>query len=364
MFDERLSALVADIYAGGHEPKAWQRAIRTLIDLTDSQFSLTTIADLNVGEFDRAEMHGPDDARFLDAVQDYRSGFYRQDPMLQFAQRNPTVGITSLATAGPWSDYRECEYSRWSESNLRAGDCTVRYTRPINGLAFSLSLGAKIENGLHRDIDLKLLDLCFGHLHHAMRLAIRPPDLTSMREPRMLLGHRGHVVAMSPAAEAVVSAADGLVLTGGRLTAPCPKSASAIEALIHSAADARNTGGRGGVAMIPRPSGAPDRIVAISPMPYPPGPFTLLGPCVEVRIITLSPHHDNASHWRAMFSLTPAEARLADTLFASDCDLRNAAERCGVTYATARVHLANIFRKTRTNSQSQLIRLLTLVRER
>ncbi len=60
---------------------------------------------------------------------------------------------------------------------------------------------------------------------------------------------------------------------------------------------------------------------------------------------------------RAVFGLTEAEARLADRLAAGD-DLRVAASSLGITYGTARTRLSEIFQKTNTHRQGELVSLL------
>ncbi len=61
-----------------------------------------------------------------------------------------------------------------------------------------------------------------------------------------------------------------------------------------------------------------------------------------------------------IFSLTPAEAALADCL-ADDCSLDEAAKTLGRSVGTARVQLQSVFEKTDTNRQSSLIRLIMSV---
>jgi DNA-binding CsgD family transcriptional regulator len=58
-----------------------------------------------------------------------------------------------------------------------------------------------------------------------------------------------------------------------------------------------------------------------------------------------------------LFDLTPAEARLAASL-ASGQALKSAAEVSDIKFSTARSYLEQIFRKTGTNQQSQLVALL------
>jgi DNA-binding CsgD family transcriptional regulator len=60
---------------------------------------------------------------------------------------------------------------------------------------------------------------------------------------------------------------------------------------------------------------------------------------------------------QVVFGLTEAEARLA-SLVSAGKDLRSAAAELQITYGTARTRLAQIFQKTRTRRQGELIRLL------
>ena len=57
---------------------------------------------------------------------------------------------------------------------------------------------------------------------------------------------------------------------------------------------------------------------------------------------------------RSHFGLSPAEARLALRLVAGET-LRSAAVKLGIGYETARTHLKNIFDKTGTCRQAELV---------
>ena len=60
---------------------------------------------------------------------------------------------------------------------------------------------------------------------------------------------------------------------------------------------------------------------------------------------------------RCHFGLTPAEARLALHLVAGET-LRSAEVKLSMTYETARTHLKNIFNKTGTCRQAELVILI------
>jgi DNA-binding CsgD family transcriptional regulator len=57
------------------------------------------------------------------------------------------------------------------------------------------------------------------------------------------------------------------------------------------------------------------------------------------------------------FDLTPAQAALAREIVRAD-GVAAAAARLGIAYATARTHLLNIFHKTGTRRQTELVRLI------
>jgi DNA-binding CsgD family transcriptional regulator len=57
---------------------------------------------------------------------------------------------------------------------------------------------------------------------------------------------------------------------------------------------------------------------------------------------------------RSHFGLTPAEARVALHLVAGET-LRSAEVKLSISYETARTHLKNIFNKTGTSRQAELV---------
>jgi len=60
------------------------------------------------------------------------------------------------------------------------------------------------------------------------------------------------------------------------------------------------------------------------------------------------------------FGLTSAEARLALHLVTGET-LRSAAAKLSISYQTARTHLKNIFKKTATGRQTQLVLVILTV---
>jgi DNA-binding CsgD family transcriptional regulator len=65
---------------------------------------------------------------------------------------------------------------------------------------------------------------------------------------------------------------------------------------------------------------------------------------------------------RELYKLTPTESRLAD-LFLPGQELKQTAEELKLSYESTRFHLKQIFRKTNTTRQAELLRLLLAIPE-
>ena len=114
----------------------------------------------------------------------------------------------------------------------------------------------------------------------------------------------------------------------------------------------------GGVMRASRPSGKQSYSVFVSPVAREYSNLTAVHPAVCVMVTDpCQQRPDLSTRLRGMFGLTAAEARLADRLAAGDT-LRIAAAALGITYGTARVRLAEIFQKTNTHRQTELVSLL------
>ncbi len=82
-----------------------------------------------------------------------------------------------------------------------------------------------------------------------------------------------------------------------------------------------------------------------------------MAPCSSSSSIPRAPRPARPDLLRLTFGLTRAEAALALRLLAGH-GLPSAAAELGVSHSTARTHLRAIFRKTGTNRQAELARLL------
>jgi DNA-binding CsgD family transcriptional regulator len=327
---------------------------------------LVSAVDLGTRGYSTARIHGPDDARFLDGIRDYDIDLYRIDPMLQFALRVPDAGYVTLqmAIAHTGVNHVDHPYVRWSADVLGTGNSMVRYTRPDDDLILGVSLHPSAVRSSHSENDVRLFAMLFEHIERAMRLAARPPDFSSTEDARLLVDARGRIRVASEAARTLLAAADGLSILDGRLVAARRQDGMRIDKLIQSALGAIIDGGAGGGIVVPRPSGKRGWILTVSPLLNPPSPFEAFRPSVLIRIVepeATSTRPREHRIWATTFGLTPTEIRLTDALLSGDIDLRQAADRLGIAYGTARVHLSHVFDKVGVNSQAQLACLLTRI---
>ncbi len=212
--------------------------------------------------------------------------------------------------------------------------------------------------------DTARLRRLFPHLQRAMqvraRLASAEGDVADFRatlaaldKPALLVDPHSRVLYANAPAEALFSGRLLMVSREGRLSAWSSDESNALHGLVFAAAQ----GAAGGKMVIRRPIGWPVTLL-VSPLHRSQSVFAksvslILVDDPEPRV-RAPPDVDLLA---AAFHLTAAEAQLVVTLLQYG-KLRAAAERLGITFATARTHLAHVFQKTQVSTQTELVRLL------
>lgn len=112
-----------------------------------------------------------------------------------------------------------------------------------------------------------------------------------------------------------------------------------------------------GTMRLPRSRRAPLGVIVA---PQPPG-HPLLGDRKLARLVFVSDPESRSTaaieHLQALYRLTPMQTAIALEVACGD-GIDAAAARLGVSRGTARSHLAQVFAKTRTRRQAELVRLL------
>lgn len=355
--DEGLSQFIGRLYEAVHDPADWHSAVCEVLKRTGSRVALIASVDVRHREFTRTAFYGSENSIFADGLREYEEELFRIDPSLIWASQNPGAGMCESAAIIPQADYDRDPFILWSRSRLGTTHWRVMYTTPVDDLSFALSLHPPAEEGAPTKESRALHRLLFNHMERALRLAARPPDLSTHDDAVILLDHSARVMAISPRAEALLKESDGLSITNRRLTASAPFVAQRLECLVRSAIDRPSTGGAGGGMRLHRPSGKPDLLALVSPCPSAVDHLPTRIPSAVVRIVESNSCPHLSQPHAMLFDLSPREIEVADALLHGH-SIESLACELGISRDTARVHLRALFRKTATNRQSDLVRML------
>ena len=226
-----------------------------------------------------------------------------------------------------------------------------------------------VQQGVNRrsydDDDIARVERLAPHMMRALQLRRlflqseqRSKVLESIvdRNKTGMVGLRGDGPALfvNRAARAVAAARDGLGLDRqGRLVAADRAAATRLVALQADVAG----GGAGGLVRIPRPSGRLPYVVLVSPLPSGDDLFP------NSRGGVLFAIHDPARRPMAteiriaqLLHIPRGAARVVQAILAGQ-DLKDYADRAGISMNTVRFHLKNAFAGTDTHSQAELVRV-------
>ncbi|HEY0220195.1 MAG TPA: LuxR family transcriptional regulator [Afipia sp.] len=219
--------------------------------------------------------------------------------------------------------------------------------------------------------DIALLDIIAPHLARATQISKRfqSTQLTASTFSHLPFGviivdGNMRIASVNAAAEAVLLRPGcGLLRKSGYLAAADVATMTVLRRLIIRACKLHHEilpaiGGDMIVRKLQNSDGS-DVTVSVETLVNPFQELPLVGPhaAIFIREITLDLPKEFADHIRALFGLTPKEAGLA-ALLVSGRTLKESAEDSGIRFSTARSYLDNIFLKTGTRQQSQLVALL------
>ncbi|MBI3707469.1 MAG: helix-turn-helix transcriptional regulator, partial [Proteobacteria bacterium] len=169
----------------------------------------------------------------------------------------------------------------------------------------------------------------------------------------LLTDRSSRVMFANGVAEAILRRGDGLTMIRGQLRAVKPADTERLAGLIKGAAQTTIRRGEqaGGIMALPTSAGHPVTIL-VSPSPR-------LGLLEPAALVFISEPQDSlpieARHVALQYGLTSSEARLLRALVDGK-RLMEHAEDAGITLNTAKTHLKQVFAKTGSRRQADLIR--------
>lgn len=360
---ETVSDTIGSIYDAAYDAATWPSTIRKLRDLFDG--SKACFARLG------PEL-GPADCVATDTDQSFTRRYIEhtdQPNALVEAVATAPVGLVyhDHALIGRDVLRRSRFWNEWMAPQGMYGGIACKLV--VSGSSFWFFDVQRDRNQPAFDAaDASLLRLLTPHLTRAARLGVhaRQAQLSTLSQLALGLMHVDagmRIVSMTEEADALIARVQGvLAIRAGTLWAAEGEAYAALRQYVTDAC-----GGHGGIApgvggdvlIRSRDPQQPGVMLSVGPLTTTLSDGSPLRPCavVVMREVALRPSRDFESHLRRLFDLSPGEARLAAAL-ASGRSLKEAVSSQGIRINTGRFYLHNIFRKTETRQQSQLVALL------
>lgn len=315
----------------------------------------------------------------------YTTGFVVDDPALRAAflvhtqrglpweeaRRHQFLGRFGLASeVFPDAKVADTDFYRdWMEPQGLAPVAPMGHTIELEGgrPMATLALYRKRGSGPFRARDLVLGDLLVPHLAQAYRVHAEVREKAALAEALdrlptgiLLVDSRGRPVLTNRAAQQLIALEDGFGIDAAGPHAASAADDAVLKQLIRDAVQGSSSGRlrEGNVMAVSRPSGRRAFPLMTAPLISASEDTALHDAVAVIYVSDLETQSlPRGETLRSLYGLSAAEVELVELL----CDgysLEEAAERRGVTMNTARSQLKQVFVKTRTSRQSELVRLV------
>ncbi|SEP85802.1 DNA-binding transcriptional regulator, CsgD family [Devosia sp. YR412] len=356
---DTILGLIDDIYEAAAHPEHWPAALKNLADSTGS-------IDATMGGQTAAQVPLLVTVRTDPVmVRSYAEHYHRRNAM-QLALHTTPVGRPVVdAMVVDAESFRASEfYNEWCVPQNYLHGAALNLATSQGWRATLMVSG---RNEYDQDA-LKLFGAVTPHLIRAFQLNQVLHETRSLGmgafaaleyldRGALLVGANGIIRTANGMADLIMAAGDGLTLKDGRLSCADPRETAQLSRLI--AQTVRGMVSRDeGILQISRSEGRSPLSVQCLPFPtsnWWPGFTQQLA-----MIFVTDPDarmEQTVERMRQRYGLTPAEARLAWEIVRGG-GRKSAADKRGISVATARSQLTSIFDKTGVRRQSELVRLL------
>lgn len=365
--DERILDAIQAIYDAALDETLWTQALVALTAATGSQAATFWVLDSS----DQPRLPTLTCLNFDPSfIAEYQNGMVPLDPTVQYLVRHPEAPVVHDGLVITERDKDRHAYYDWHGRHSDTRFRMVAQAVPAPRVQAGVALHRARRVGRFEAADINQFDDAHRHLSRALAIAFRLGTLGTLqrcttdlldRNPAaiVLLDHRRRLVYTNRAADDLDAQHDGITIAAdGVRVRDAANHARLLRLIARAIADRPNGAARGGIMRVERPSGRQPYGVFVTPISREYPALSTIRPAVCVMITDperrCTPLTDGV---RDLFGLTDAEARLANLLVAG-ADVRAAALTLGITYGTARARLAEIFQKTNTHRQGELVSLL------
>jgi DNA-binding CsgD family transcriptional regulator len=364
--DELTLGVIQSLYDAAMDEALWPHALQRLTDYTGSQAATFWTLDssgeprlpiLTIYNFDP------------DFMREYLAGMVPHDPTVQYLVQHPAEGIVHDGLVISEREKDRHHYYDWHGRHSETRFRMVGQAHPAPGAQAGVALHRTQHAGRYESDDLERFSFVYAHLQRALAIGFRLGSLSALNQATVevldrnsaaivLLDDQRRVVLANRAADALRTASDGAGLSSKGVVLARRQDQAKLNTLIAEALSDVTLPVSGGFMRASRPSGKRPYAILVAQVRgrYP--ALSTLRPAICILITDPEAKIPlPVDRLRSAFGLTSAEAKLAAVLGSGE-DLRSAAAKLEITYGTARVRLADIFQKTQTRRQAELVQVL------
>ena len=368
---EQLSKLIGLIYDAAAAPDLWPTFLERLAEALELRAAIFALnhrgEDGVVGEISLAT--GMDEG----TVRAYGERYAHINPFREATEPLPAGAVVASGDMLPDSELVQTEFFNdfYAPAGLRHGVTAVIQNDTDATSAFVGARGP--DQSPSGEADLRLVRILTPHLQRARALGERLGTFANderlaqgvidqLRVGLLFFGPDGRFASANARGEAILREQDGLGLAGGRLVAGHGRDTNELEAVIKAACEIGER--RGHLApmslRLQRPSGRRDLEVMACPI----DPVSeLWGDGRASSFLVVSDGADDfpgaARRMQELHGLSETEATLAVAI-ASGTTVKEWAAHRGVSVETVRWQLKQVFAKTGTSRQPELMRLVLI----
>jgi DNA-binding CsgD family transcriptional regulator len=364
-----LTQLVSGFYDAGMDPKLWSEVLGRLRDSVHADIGAVIVHDFEQGQGQIEHSVGID-GMFVTA---YREFYSRQNTWLQTPEKLTRVGQVLTSEQLP------------EEAEIADTDFYRYWLRPqnlfhqmigvldVHGSQISLLWFARArDKGAFWEDDVEFLLRLLPHLRQGLLAGyafrrvqenerILLDTLDVMPIGIALLGYSGGVLAANRAAREIIDGEEVVYLGSSGLGLRLPAGRFRFRDLLAESTTEVPSEAEAEIHSFVAPRDGSRRPITLLFMPVKDRPFRRTDRDTAAVVFIADPERPVEIDPRMLirlYGLSRAEARVA-VLLGRGLRLEQAAQHLGLTYETVRKHLKQIFSKTGTDRQAELIRTMT-----